>query len=178
MKNHEKSTFNVKDDNIFTDQMKMDDDEYTRDHRANETNEENFMRLFWRRPSKILHDLLSQAMDETLIERVIGMIDKYEQKKDEMACLKMLICTISPIVQGMQASLKRYIKLQQGGQQNSMPTGSSSSSTEQQLNVDSAIFSFKDFFTYLPTRQQYLEKAAECERIYAKACAKYFSFVI
>lgn len=155
---------------------------------ANETihadqNEEedggDFLRLFLKQPTNnsLLRHVLSQAMNETLIDRLIVMIDKYEREKDEMSCLKMLICTISPIVHAMQTSLRQYM-LDEGGatdasQQNKTP---GQYKYKVPLLVTSLPFYFKDLFRHLPTRQRYLSKEAQCESLYAKVCAKYFSF--
>lgn len=154
--------------NIFADTYQ----EYSNNSTRNK-DRETILGLFLRQPSKSLQNLLSQAMNEALINRVILMIDKYEQEKDEMACLKMLICTISPIVQGMQTSLRQYIKngFGQQNQQSFETTNSSFSKSSDYFPNE-----FEHFLKYFPTRQKYLENTDECEQIYAKFCAKNFTF--
>lgn len=121
-------------------------------------------------------------MNEALINRIILMIDNYENKKDEMACLKMLICTISPIVQGMQISLKQYIN--KGLEpRNPQSTEETAKNMKREKKEESSSFNkfdylssnFREFLKYFPTQEKYLEKTVECDKIYSKSCAKYFS---
>ncbi|EDW80119.1 uncharacterized protein Dwil_GK23832 [Drosophila willistoni] len=115
-----------------------------------------------RPPNGHTKQLLNQIMDSELPERIVDMIESKEssQTGNEAACLKLLMCKSSPIIWGMQKSLKKRL------------SGISESEMDDYNQGDNSYFNTGVFFKHLPTMDEFREHGSSCEIRYAKHCPR------
>jgi len=94
-------------------------------------------------------------MDHKLPEHVVDMIeDKESPDGNEAACLKLLMCKSSPIIWGMQKSLKKRL------------------AGEPDEHDEESYMNANMFFKYLPSLHEYKEHGVSCETRFAKHCPR------
>lgn len=99
--------------------------------------------------------MLRRMMDDKLPEYIVDMIESKESPNgNEAACLKMLMCKSSPIIWGMQKSLKKRL------------------AGEPDEPDEDTYMNANAFFKYLPSIKDYKEHGVSCETRFAKHCSR------
>ncbi|EDV96478.1 uncharacterized protein LOC6557503 [Drosophila grimshawi] len=110
---------------------------------------------FLRRPGAHTQRMLRRIMDHDLPEHVVDMIASKESPDgNEVACLKLLMCKSSPIIWGMQDSLKKRL------------------AGEPEEPDEQSYMNANMFFKYLPSLSEFKEHGVGCETRFAKHCPR------
>ncbi|KAM8710471.1 hypothetical protein ACLKA7_017139 [Drosophila subpalustris] len=110
---------------------------------------------FLKRPGPHTQRMLRRIMDHKLPEHVVDMIESKESPDgNEAACLKLLMCKSSPIIWGMQQSLKKRL------------------AGEPDEPDEESYMNANMFFKYLPSLREYKEHGEECEMRFAQHCPR------
>lgn len=130
------------------------------DHQPRSLKDGSPIDWFLQNPSKKMKSLLDQAIDAELPDKIIEMISHYENKVGQTTCLKMLMCKSSPIIWGMQNSLKKRIN----GEENSTKEQAEKSAENKRP------FSTESFYTHMPSLDEFREHGAKCDKLYSNYC--------
>ncbi|XP_030373411.1 uncharacterized protein LOC115623272 [Scaptodrosophila lebanonensis] len=127
---------------------------------------------FLQRPGKHTKKLVQQIMDRELPDRIVNMIEQRENDPDggDAGCLKLLMCKSSPIIWGMQKSLKQRLRRSlptEKEEEEEDPKGNDE--TEQESN---SYFNTGIFFQHLPSIAEFREHGEQCEARYAIGCPR------
>ncbi|XP_030570833.1 uncharacterized protein LOC115769931 [Drosophila novamexicana] len=110
---------------------------------------------FLKRPGAHTQRMVRRIMDRQLPEYIVDMIESKETPDgNEAACLKLLMCKSSPIIWGMQNSLKKRL-----------------AGEPEEFDEDSYM-NANAFFKYLPSLDEFKEHGAGCESRFAKYCPR------
>ncbi|KAL9903943.1 uncharacterized protein ACN427_003968 isoform 1-T7 [Glossina fuscipes fuscipes] len=143
------------------DQNSTEDDKQN-DHQFHSNYEQNLFDRLMQNPTKKLKQLLSVATDVSLADKLIHMIDDYEEVNDEGACLKLLICKVTPFIWNMQKQFAIY----------SMSEKERLEQEKQIINESTQILNIESLFTHLPNSSEYQEQSRTCEQRYLFLCNK------
>lgn len=113
-------------------------------------------------PTKKLKQLLSDATDTSLADKLIHMIGDYEEENDEGACLKLLICKVTPFIWNMQKQFAIY----------SMSEKERLEQEKKIINESTKTLNVESLFTHLPNSTEYQEQSRTCEQRYLFSCNK------
>ncbi|XP_062136854.1 uncharacterized protein LOC133846113 [Drosophila sulfurigaster albostrigata] len=109
---------------------------------------------FLKRPGANTKRMLRRIMDQQLPEHIVDMIESKETPDgNEAACLKLLMCKSSPIIWGMQNSLKKRL------------AGEPDDDQDSYMNANA-------FFKYLPSWDEYKQHGLSCENRFSKYCPR------
>ncbi|XP_017844029.2 uncharacterized protein LOC108600773 [Drosophila busckii] len=125
------------------------------EHQPRAFNSDNPIDWFMQRPSTHTQRMLRRIMDRQLPEHIVDMIEAKEnadQGGNEAACLKLLMCKSTPIIWGMQDSLKKRL------------------AGEPEKLDESAYFNANGFFKYLPSLDEFRQHSQGCEARFAQHC--------
>lgn len=108
---------------------------------------------FLKRPGGHTQRMLRRIMDRQLPEHVVDMLAAKESGDgNEAACLKLLMCKSSPIIWGMQKSLRKRL------------------AGEPEEHDPNAYMNADMFFKYLPSLNEYKEHGVGCETRFGQHC--------
>uniref|UniRef100_A0A1A9WEB9 Uncharacterized protein n=1 Tax=Glossina brevipalpis TaxID=37001 RepID=A0A1A9WEB9_9MUSC len=139
------------------------DDIQQNDHQFYSKSEKNLFDRLVENPNEKLKQLLNDATDVSLTDNLIHIIEDYEKINDEGACLKLLVCKITPFIRNMQKAFTIY----------SMNKKQQQSEEEKRIvDESSKKFNIKSLFSHLPNLSEYQEKSETCEHHYLVLCNK------
>uniref|UniRef100_A0A1A9V5Y8 Uncharacterized protein n=1 Tax=Glossina austeni TaxID=7395 RepID=A0A1A9V5Y8_GLOAU len=144
------------DQNTTGDDNKQNDDQFYSNY------EQNLFDRLMKNPTKKLKQLLSDAADMSMADRLIHMIGDHEEVNDEGACLKLLICKVTPFIWNMQKRFAIY----------SMSDKEKLEQEKKIINESTKILNVESLFTHLPNSAEYQEQSRTCEQRYLFSCNK------
>ncbi|KAM7356670.1 uncharacterized protein ACRADG_002322 [Cochliomyia hominivorax] len=115
---------------------------------------------FLQNSSGKMKSILEQATHNNLADKLTEMIAIYVAEHGQQgACLKMLVCKSSPFIWGMQKSIRKYVD----------PKDEKAENIEDEISGN-RLLNVKNFFTHLPSIDEYREYGEKCEKLYGMHC--------
>lgn len=137
------------------------------DHQPRSSQDPTTIEWFLQNSSGKIKRILKQATQENLADKLTDMITQYAADQGHQgACLKMLVCKSSPFIWGMQKSVKKYMDPKD------KVLGDTKLNAEitEEDDSENRLFNVNNFFTHLPSIEEYREYGEKCEKLYAINC--------
>lgn len=131
------------------------------DHEPRAVNDATTIEWFLQNSSGKMKRILKEATQNDLADKITDMITNYESKQGQAACLKMLVCKSSPFIWGMQKSIRKHIEPKDKKENENL---------DREDKSDKRLFNVQNFFTHLPSIEEYRENGVKCEKLYSIYC--------